>query len=946
MAVTATAAATTFLTKKIVQGTNETATYGNEVDKMSQKLGLSAKAYQEWDYVLSQADVDIQSMQTGLKTLTNQIDDAKNGSADAAARFEKLGISLDDLNTMSREDIFAATIKGFQGMADSTERAALANDLYGKSGQNLTPLFNETAEATDELRQKAHELGMVMSDEAVEASAAYNDSLDTLQRTTTGLKNNLMAEFLPSITTVMDGLSNIFSGNDKTGLGQVSKGIDDFIKNLNKKLPSIIKTGGKIIVQLVKAVAQNLPKLIDSGTEAIMSFAQGILQNLPQIVQSGVQILLSLVKGIANNVKQIVGTVINVVVEIAKALTNPRAISEIIKAGFKIITELASGILEGIPQLLAAVPDIIGGLVEGIISGLGGVNNAIMGFLTGAGSRIARYSQQIADQVAGIESFRDAMANLTPTLADYDKLLSQSGKTLSQLDDSISEVEGNITTILQGALEEQRGLREDEIEEIRQYLDDMNSLYQEKLEIYRSQQTSELKKLQLELDTLDKDTAKQRLKNAEEALKQANDATEQAYSARLTQIENYYRAEGTLGSTAYQKELDDAKKAHDDAIAENESYYNQMVDTVAQKTEEWVSVDSSKWAMLSEHLDQFNVHTGTAMNDNYRMLADWLGLYSNSQAEYAQILSTMDLDTAQAFLEMQTEIANRGEDIGEESRQVAANILGAFDNLPENMDATGKDALLGMIKGLEAYIPSLENASEMTADEIVDTIKSYLGIASPSTVLREVGVNSIKGLIQGEESQKSPLQTSSRGIVDSMKKVFTDSQGSFNTIGGQLSSGLGRGFAAQKDSLLSKIKGVLSSVISTAKKVLGIASPSKVFAEIGENMMKGVGVGWDDEIGNVQKDIVDGMNDLVDSADVPFDFGGGDYEESIVSRETGATGGFGAQIVAALDEYFPELIDTITQLRVYLDTGALVGELTPSLDRSLGQESVYRVRAN
>ena len=53
------------------------AAMGDTIDKQSQKLGLSREAYQEWDYVLSQAGVDITSMSTGLKTLTNKLDDAK-----------------------------------------------------------------------------------------------------------------------------------------------------------------------------------------------------------------------------------------------------------------------------------------------------------------------------------------------------------------------------------------------------------------------------------------------------------------------------------------------------------------------------------------------------------------------------------------------------------------------------------------------------------------------------------------------------------------------------------------------------------------------------------------------------------------------------------------------------------------------------------------------------
>ena len=95
--------------KKLWNMASETAQAGDEIDKTSQKLGLSAEAYQEWDYVLGQAGVDITSMTTGLKTMTNQIDDAKNGSVQAQERFKKLGISMSDLQSMSREDVFAAT---------------------------------------------------------------------------------------------------------------------------------------------------------------------------------------------------------------------------------------------------------------------------------------------------------------------------------------------------------------------------------------------------------------------------------------------------------------------------------------------------------------------------------------------------------------------------------------------------------------------------------------------------------------------------------------------------------------------------------------------------------------------------------------------------------------------------------------------------------------------
>ena len=161
VAATLTAAAVG-LVKGVIDGAKETAALGDAIDKTSQKLGLSSSAYQEWDYVMNLAGTDMQSMTVGLKTLTNKLDDAKNGSESAQAMFAALGISMDEINTMSREDLFGETIKGFQGMADSTERAALANDLFGRSGQDLTPLFNQSAEATQEQIDRAREYGMVI----------------------------------------------------------------------------------------------------------------------------------------------------------------------------------------------------------------------------------------------------------------------------------------------------------------------------------------------------------------------------------------------------------------------------------------------------------------------------------------------------------------------------------------------------------------------------------------------------------------------------------------------------------------------------------------------------------------------------------------------------------------------------------------------------------------
>lgn len=221
----------------------------DQIDKMSQKLGLSKKAYQEWDYVLKISGADINNMSTGLKTLTNKFDDARNGGSGAIETFEKLGLSMEDIQGLSREDLFTKVITQFQKMEDSAERAALANDLFGKSGQELAPLFNTTAEETQNLIKEVNELGGVMSDEAVSNGARFQDSLTSLKTSFQGAGASIMSELVPAISDLMDKITQFIAD------GGLEK-----IVNLLKTLAPIISAvivgfaGFKIISGLISII--------------------------------------------------------------------------------------------------------------------------------------------------------------------------------------------------------------------------------------------------------------------------------------------------------------------------------------------------------------------------------------------------------------------------------------------------------------------------------------------------------------------------------------------------------------------------------------------------------------------------------------------------------------------------------------------------------------------
>ncbi len=373
----------------------EVSEYGDNIDKMSQRLGLSYEGFQRWDYILGQSGVDIDSMQTGLKTLTNQLDDARNGSADAQARFEALGLSLEDISNMSREEVFESVISGFQQMEDSTERAALANDLFGRSGQNLTPLFNTSVEETQALAQAAEDLGLIMSDDAVKASAAYGDALDTMQRSMAGLKNNMMGEFLPGITSVMDGLTALFTGDGDTGVAKITEGINTIVEQMTANFPMIIEVGMNVVQSLAQAIMDNLPALADAALQLVGTIASFVIENLPTLIEVGLNMLITLADGIIENLPVIIPAVIDVVLTIVEKLTDPDTIVKLIEAALQIIIALAEGIIQALPKLIEKAPIIIANLLEALV-------RAIPVLLEAAGSIIETLGEGIINGLTAV----------------------------------------------------------------------------------------------------------------------------------------------------------------------------------------------------------------------------------------------------------------------------------------------------------------------------------------------------------------------------------------------------------------------------------------------------------------------------------------------------------------------------------------------------------------
>ena len=343
---------------KFVSATSDVASYGDNIDKMSQKMGLTAEAYQEWDAVMQHSGTSMETMKASMKTLANA---AETGNK----AFEELGITQEQIATMSQQDLFEATIAGLQNVTDDTQRTYLAGKLLGRGATELGALLNTSAEDTQAMRDRVRELGGVMSNDAVKASAAFQDQLQDMQTAFQGISRNLMSEFLPSMTQVMSGLTEIFSGNAEGGLAQISDGITSIIDGITNALPQIADTATQILEALATAILDNLPKLVETGFEILKQLGTYIIENLQTLIETGLQIILQLAMGIAQALPELIPAIVETVIAIATYLIEN--IDLLIDAAIQLIMGLADGLINALPILIEKAPEIVIKLVEAII---------------------------------------------------------------------------------------------------------------------------------------------------------------------------------------------------------------------------------------------------------------------------------------------------------------------------------------------------------------------------------------------------------------------------------------------------------------------------------------------------------------------------------------------------------------------------------------------------
>lgn len=565
-----------------------------------------------------------------------------------------------------------------------------------------------------------------------------------------------------------------------TGIADDNAQFDVLVNNFVESVATV----GENIMPRVEVALDGVLKLIEGlAPQIINALPKFVNEFLPKLINAATGIIKSLLSAIKKNAKTIAKTLKNIILDLVDAVLD--MIPDFIDA----VVELFGGIVDAIPDVIVMIvkelPKIIEAIVKGLLKGAAAVGKAVLKLFDPRTWKFSDLRREIERTVDSISPFQDAINKTRENAVDLSKYLSDSGKTMDELEQKIDEVENKITEIIKKELEEQDGYRQKDLENIRKYMNEIDKLNEERLGIARSQQRAEFLKISSFEGTLSQEEASEYIGKAGALLDAANEIADEAYTQNLTIIENKHKASGTIGSKQYQQEIKDARKQYEADIAENEKYYSDALKSIMGDAVEFSGIDSTKIKEIVESSTEalenyfsnnakwFEIAEYKGVNNIGDFLENLKGRHSKLQyyegnihmyeSQYLRQMQNIaeQGDALNSYITYLSTLVGAGGNLDEESKNLVNDVLGVLENAPQDLKEDGKNILLGIVQGMEETIPELKNASEMSVQAIVDTIRKGLEIRSPSRVMAELGAYSAEGFGQGWTKEMD-------GVLDSI----------------------------------------------------------------------------------------------------------------------------------------------------------------------------------
>lgn len=317
--------------------------------------GMSANEYM--DTVTSFSASLLQSLGGDTEKAAQKADQAITDMADNA---NKMGTGMEMIQNAyqgfaKQNYTMLDNLKlGYGGTKEEMNR--LLADAEKLSGQKFD--ISSYSDIVDAIHVVQTEMG-ITGTTAKEAASTIQGSVSAAKSAWSNLITGIAAD-----NADLDTLIGNFVSSVETAAGNIIPRVSAMLGGISQLVTSASTT---IIPMVITTITDNLPALLQAAVALVGALGQGIIDSLPAITQAAIDILFFLANGLKENLPTLIDGIVQVTLTIVQMLTSPDFLTQLIETAILLIMTLAQGLIDAIPQLIAAVPMIIGNLLAAII---------------------------------------------------------------------------------------------------------------------------------------------------------------------------------------------------------------------------------------------------------------------------------------------------------------------------------------------------------------------------------------------------------------------------------------------------------------------------------------------------------------------------------------------------------------------------------------------------
>lgn len=255
---------------------------------LSKQFGVSVSNLSQYQSAIQKSGSSLEALARGFKFFSKEASEGSKALEAMGIEARNADGSVKDLNAL-----FDEVAEKFKGYKDGAEKAALAQRLFGKAGQELIPLLNEGAAGLEAMREKSDALGATISTNLANQADQFNDNLTDLGALTRGFANDVAEQLLPSLNSFTEYLVNAGIEARKTSEGStlLADSIKALViagvvaKNAFESLFDLLIFGGRTVITVNDAfvdLGDNIGHAVAANFKILQGDFAGALETIKE----------------------------------------------------------------------------------------------------------------------------------------------------------------------------------------------------------------------------------------------------------------------------------------------------------------------------------------------------------------------------------------------------------------------------------------------------------------------------------------------------------------------------------------------------------------------------------------------------------------------------------------------------------------------------------------